>query len=195
MSKILRAFQKHEQVIRKIVAKYRPNPDDIEELTQETFLKGFAVELEARIHKPDHLLMRIAKNLAIKAAAKKAVIKAESLEDFEGSSVYLDDRQSNQEDALDARRKLFVMSQALANLDPELGRALLMRRVDGLKYKQIAMRMNVSVSTAERRVAAAMVECFIYLRKHGYDPADFSAVPMNEDKVGKPRPIVTMFTK
>lgn len=175
MSRILAAFDRQKATIRRIVAKYRSNPDDIEELTQETFLKGFAAELETEIHEPEHLLLRIAKNLAIQAAQKKAVNMMDSIEDSGGVSVFQDEAQGDQEQALDARRKLYVLSRALGSLDPDLRRALVMRRIEGLKYKQIATRLNVSVSTIEKRVAAAMVDCRIYLREHGFDPAEFGA--------------------
>lgn len=182
MSRIFAAFRKQEQAIRRIVAKYRSNPDDVEELTQETFLKGFAAELETEIHEPEHLLLKIAKNLALQAAQKKAVNMMDSIEDSGGVAVYQDEGQGDQERALDARRKLFVFSLALASLDADLRRALVMRRVEGLKYKQIATRLNVSVSTVEKRVAAAMIDCHVYLRRHGFDPAEFGAAPPAQSK-------------
>lgn len=182
MSRIFAAFRKQEQAIRRIVAKYRSNPDDVEELTQETFLKGFAAELETEIHEPEHLLLKIAKNLALQAAQKKAVNMMDSIEDSGGVAVYQDEAQGDQERALDARRKLYVFSLALASLDADLRRALVMRRVEGLKYKQIATRLNVSVSTVEKRVAAAMIDCQIYLRRHGFDPAEFGAEPPARSK-------------
>jgi RNA polymerase sigma-70 factor (ECF subfamily) len=184
MSEIFKAFQRQEQVIRRIVAKYRPNPADIEELTQETFVKGFAAELDNEIHDPERLLFRIAKNLAINAATKKAA-RAPTMGDFTDVAVYADEAQVDQEEALDSRQRLFVFTQALANLEPELRRALIMRRIEGLKYKQIATRLNVSVATVERRVAAAMVECLLYLRRNGYDPADFGAEPGAPLRAGK----------
>ncbi|MFC7292694.1 RNA polymerase sigma factor [Hirschia litorea] len=177
MSKILDAFEGQQHVLRKIIARYRPNPADVDEIAQETFLKGFAAELDNEIHEPEHFLMRVAKNLAIKHAQKKVNSTGVSIEDLGGSSVFLDDRQVSQVDSLDARQKLVILTKGLASLSPELKSAFVMRRIEGLKYKQIATRLNVSVSTVEKRVAAAMVDIHIYLREQGYDPAEFGALP------------------
>lgn len=173
MSKIFKAFQEKKEAIRRTVGKYRPNHADIEELTQETFLKAFAAEQTQEIHQPEHFLLTVAKRVAISAAQKKITSSTVSVEDSGGIAVFGDERQVSQDDQLDARQKLYVMSQAIASLPPELSRAFLMRRVEGLKYKQIATRLNISVSLVEKRVANAMVDCVLFLRKNGYDPADF----------------------
>ncbi len=177
MSEILKAFQNQKQAINRIVAKYRSNPADIEDLTQDVFLAGFAAELRGNIHEPDRLLFRIAKNLAINEAVRKVNTTSQSIEDSSTSSVYKDESLILAEDALDARQRLFIFSQALASLSPELRRAFVMRRVEGLKFKQIATRLNVSVSLVEKRVAAAMLQCRAYLIENEYDLVDFWADP------------------
>lgn len=177
MSKILKAFIGQQPAIRRIVAKYRSNPADVEDLTQDVFLAGFAAELRDDIHEPERLLFRIAKNLAINEAVRKVNTTSESIEDSLILSVYKDERLISAEDALDAKQRLFIFSQALAALPPELRRVFVMRRVEGLKFKQIATRLNVSVSTVEKRAVAAMLQCRRYLTENGYDLADFWAAP------------------
>jgi RNA polymerase sigma-70 factor (ECF subfamily) len=177
MSKIYKAFEKQKSTIQRIVAKYRSNPADIEELTQDVFLAAFAAEMRTEIHQPEHLLLRIAKNLAINEATKKINTTSDSIEDSVILSVFQDERQHTPEDIYDGRQKLFIFSQALASLSPDLRRAFLMRRVEKLKFKQIATRLNVSVSTVEKRVAAAMMQCHAYLKEHGHDPVDFGSAP------------------
>ena len=71
MSKIFSTFHEKRDAIRRTIAKYRPNPADIEELSQETFLKAFAAEQTQDVKKPEHLLLVIAKRVAINAAQKK----------------------------------------------------------------------------------------------------------------------------
>ncbi|MBL4853314.1 MAG: RNA polymerase sigma factor [Robiginitomaculum sp.] len=177
MSKILKAFQNQQQAIRRIVGKYRSNPADVEDLAQDVFLAGFAAELRGDIHEPERLLFRIAKNLAINEVVRKVNTTSQSIEDSSISSVYKDKSLILADDALDARQRLFIFSQALASLPPELRRVFVMRRVEGLKFKQIATRLNVSVSLVEKRVAAAMLQCRAYLIENEYDLADFWADP------------------
>lgn len=174
MSLIFKAFRDREQSLRRIIAKYRPNPDDVDELTQETFLKGFAAELEKEIHEPEHFLMRVAKNLAINSAQRKTNSAALSVEDIGGETVLVDESSISGEDRLYSQQKLFVLTKGLASLSPEMKEAFIMRRIEGLRYKQIATRLNVSVSTVEKRVASAMMDIYAYIREQGLDPADFS---------------------
>ena len=172
MSKILQAYIEQEQSIRRIIAKYRSNIADIDELAHDVFLTGFAIELREEIRKPGHLLLRIAKNLSINETQRKINTTSVSIEDSGDSSVYSDEGQHSPEDVVDGRRKLLVFSEALANLSPELRRAFVMKRVDGLKFNQIATRLNVSKSTVEKRVAKAMALCEDFIRSKGIEPSE-----------------------
>ena len=180
MSRIYQAFQAQKQAIRRIVRKYRSNPADVEDLTQDVFLAAFAAEQKTTIHQPEHLLLKIAKNLALNEVKRKVNSTFQSIEDLPIMSVIQDERQSTPERILDGKQKLVIFAEALSSLPPELRRAFVLRHVEGLKIKQIAIRMNVSVSTVEKRVAAAMLQCHRYLKSKGHDPADFSAAPKKQ---------------
>ena len=177
MSKIFKAFQEHEHIIRRIVAKYRSNPSDIEELTQETFIKAYAAELKQDILEPEKFLYRTAKNLSITQGIRKEHSTTKSIEDSGGIEVIQDETYASQEDVLDAKQKMVLFAEAIESLSPKLREALLMRRVEGLKIRQIATRLGVSVSAVEKRMASAMIDCQKYLRQKGLDPADFGAAP------------------
>ena len=91
MSAIFNAYTQHEAAIRRIIAKYRPNPADIDEISQETFLKGFAAERDQEIHDPANLLYRIARSLALNAATRKSAKQQRSIEDFAEAPVFRDE--------------------------------------------------------------------------------------------------------
>lgn len=175
MSGLLRAFLECETSLRRVAARYRRRGDDVEDLVQEAFLRAYAASEKQDIRNPKAFLVRVTKNLAISEAARKAHSATESFEDSGRSDVFADDRHGAVEDQVDGRRKLFVLSQAIASLKPELRQALLMCKVEKLKFKQIAARLDVSLSTVEKRVAAALTACNAYLRDQGYDPTEFGA--------------------
>jgi len=112
MSKVLRAFQKQEHAIRKIVAKYRSNIADIDEVTQDVFLTAFALEQREPVHAPEHLLFRIAKHLAIDEARRKINKTSLSLEDSVDLAAYADERQFSPERILDGRQKFLIFTEA-----------------------------------------------------------------------------------
>lgn len=174
MSRILRAFLQHQAAIKRVLARYVPM-EDRNDILQEAFLKAFAAEMTTPVHDAKAFLFRVAKNLAISEMTKKSRSETDHLEDLGASDVLVDDRSGSVEAHIDGRRKLFVLSQALAHLPVECQRVLLMRKVEGLRIKQIATRLNVSGSTVEKRLARALLLCDRHLRKHGYDPTEFGA--------------------
>lgn len=175
MSKIFKAFKKHEAVIRRIVGKYRPNPSDIEELTQETFLRAYAAELKQDIQEPARFLFRTAKNLSISRSIRHENATTKSVGEIEEIDVFVDEKQISQEDSLDARQRLAVFAEALESLSPPLRETLIMRRIEGLSVPKIATRLDLSVSAVEKRLANAMIDCRAFIRAKGLDPADFGA--------------------
>lgn len=174
MSKVFNAFKENETVIRRIVAKYRPNKEDVEDLMQETFIKCFAADLKESIRDPRAFIFRVAKNVAISEAKRKRHSTTTIIEDYERPEVYEGKKDVCLENQLYDRRQLSIFLMVLAELPALQQRALLMRKVDGLKFKQIATRLDVSVSTVEKRVAAALLYCQDRLREHGYDLSEFS---------------------
>ena len=177
MSKIVEAFLANEQSVRRIIVRYFPRAEDVDELTQETFLKCFATELKSEIRDPQGLLFHAAKNVALGEIRKMRHKTTDYLEESHDLGVLVDERQISPEVQLDGRRKLAALTIALSALSPDDQRMLLMRKVDKLKFKQIARRMDVSVNTVQRRIAAALLKCGVFLRERGYDPMEFGAVP------------------
>lgn len=164
MSKILQAFQEHEKSIKRIFARYCRRAEDIEDYTQETFLKAFAAETKTDIQNPKAFLLRVAQNLAFSEIKRKVNTNTDHYEDSGGEEVLQDERQVSIENQIDGQRKLVVAAKVIASLPPDYRRALLMRKMEKLKFKQIATRLNVSLSTVEKRVAAALVMCNSLLR-------------------------------
>lgn len=182
MSRILEAFVEHEKSIRRIFARYYSSAEDVEELTQETFLKVFSANMKTAVQEPKAFFLVVAKHLALSGLKRKAHSTTDYIEDSGGIEVLRDEGQTSIEEQVDWQNKLVIMSKAIASMPPEYQRALLMRKVEQLKLKQIAKRLDVSVSTIEKRVARALVMCNTYLRDHGYDPLEF-AIKSNEMKV------------
>jgi RNA polymerase sigma factor (sigma-70 family) len=172
MSRILRAFLLHQGSIKRVLARYVPT-EDRNDILQEAFLKAFAAEMTTPVHDAKAFLFRVAKNLAITEMTRKSRSETDYLEDLGVSEVLEDERSGSVEAHIDGKRKLFVLSQALAQLPEECQRVFLMRKVEGLRVKQIATRLSVSVSTVEKRLARALVLCNRQLRRQRYDPAEF----------------------
>lgn len=175
MSKILKAFQENEAGIRRFLSRFLSNAQDVDDSLQETFLKGFAAETKTEIVAPKAFLYRIARNVALYEIKKRRTYQVDSVEDSGGAEIIVDVEQPGADEHLDGRRKLAILAMAVATLQPQCRRAFLLRRVDGLRYKQIANRMDVSVSAVEKHVTKAVIKCNEYLLSQGLEPSEFSA--------------------
>ena len=172
MSNILRAFQEHEVAIRRVVARYCPCPEDIDELVQETFLKCYAAERNQPVREPRRFLLRAARNIAISETRRHRNKTTEYLADSTLLDVHEDEGQICPETQLDSRQKLFLLVKAIASLSQDEQKILLMRKMEHLKFKQIAIRMDMSVSAVQKRATQALLKCSVYLREHGYEETD-----------------------
>ncbi len=79
------------------------------------------------------------------------------------------------EDEMEARQRIRMLAEAMAGLPPQCSRVFLLRKVYGLSYKEIAERLGISVSTAEKHAALGLLRCSEYLRQHGVEGAPAKA--------------------
>lgn len=172
MSRILKAFLENERLIRCVVARYRPKPEDVEELTQETFLKCFAAEQKQEISDPKRFLFRSARNIAISETRRHRNKTTDYLADSALLDVRVDEAQIDPETQLNSRQKLFLLAKAVGSLPEDDQRILMMRKMEHLKFRQIAANMSMSVSAVQKRATHALIRCSRYLREHGYDDDD-----------------------
>ncbi len=187
MSELYKIFLENEAAIARYIARFRPASDDVSDLTQETFLRGFAAEMKGEIREPKAFLFKIAKNLALLDIKKNKRSPTDFIEDSGSSELLVDEGQLTADVMLDGRKKLTLLAKAVANLPPQCRRAFLLRRVDGLKYKQIANRMGISVSADEKHIAVGMVTCHAYLREQGYDPSEFGGPMARKPAPSEPK--------
>ncbi|WP_018998373.1 RNA polymerase sigma factor [Hirschia maritima] len=186
MTRVLRAFLENQTSIARVISKYRPMKEDIDDLMQDVFLTCFSLEVKEDILEPEHLLHKVAKNLAINQSMRKINKTSAPLPENEDSPVYLDADYVSAEEQLEAKIKLKLFAEAVATLPEKERRVLVMRRVEGLKFKQICTRLGISVRTAERRAASGMLACYKYLRAKGYSAEDlYNAHKLNENNSSK----------
>ncbi|MGE0408393.1 MAG: RNA polymerase sigma factor, partial [Amphiplicatus sp.] len=162
-----------ENELRRYLSRFFSRPQDIEDLVQEAFLRVFATSVRTKVRSPRKLLFKAAKHSALNALARKAHKTTEYIEDFKDSSVFLDESQIGPEAMLDSKKKLMAFSQAVASLPPACREVFILRKFDGLSQKEIAARLNISISGVEKHIAAGTVKCSRYLRDLGYEPGEF----------------------
>jgi RNA polymerase sigma factor (sigma-70 family) len=182
MSEILKAFLENEAALRRYLGRCRASTQAIEDFAQETFLRGFAAELRGEIEKPKAYLFQIAKTLVLESLRKRSRRPVQLLEEPDSPDLILDENQAAADEWLEGRRKLALFVRAVAELPEQCRKAFLMRRIEGLQYKQIANRMGISVSAVEKHVTLGLLKCSSYLREHGYEASKPVSVSERGDR-------------
>ncbi|MEM9744175.1 MAG: RNA polymerase sigma factor [Pseudomonadota bacterium] len=182
MSEIFRAFTKHKDALRRVIRRHSGPAQDADELLQESFLRAFSAELKRRVENPKAFLFQIARNTALAELKRSRGGPIDETADFEESTLLVHRESEDTEDIVNSRRKLRVFAEAVAQLPPKCRQAFLLRRVDGLTFKQIANRMDISVSAAEKHVALGLARCHEQMSKKGYGPDELGGKPKKPAK-------------
>jgi len=162
-SPITEEFIKHRTFLKRFLTRFLSQPQDIDDVLQDTYLKAYRAERERVIHTPKAFLFRVARNAALKENERKSRQIVESIEDFDGSGViYNENAVENQ---AEARQRLRLFCDSVLEMSPQVRRAFLMRKVYGLSYKDIAVQLSLSISTVEKHVAKGLVVCSAYMER------------------------------
>ncbi len=176
MSPIVKAYLGHSAALKRLLGKYLSRPEDVDDVAQGAFLRAFAAESRQEIKAPKSFLFTTARNLALSELTKKANRTSDALADFEGTAVLHDEKQLPADQTLEGREKLALFSEAVGHLPPQCRRVFLMRKIDGLPIKEIAVRLGITVSSVEKHLATGLLKCSDYLAERGYSPEDFGRV-------------------
>lgn len=137
----------------RMVRRATRNRDDAEDLLHTAFVRLSEYGKSAEIRNPSAFLVRTAVNLAVDEQRHRHV--RNELDDSADYLIAISDDQPLQSEALAARERLKRVEAGLAMLSPRTREIFLMHRIDGLKYREIAERLGITVSAVEKQVAKA----------------------------------------
>jgi RNA polymerase sigma-70 factor (ECF subfamily) len=169
MPDILQTYIQNESALKRFLRRFTVHASDAEDLAQEAFIRAYAAEAGQPITSPKAFLFRVARNLALNERAKAVNATTLPLEDFAETPVLEDVGQVALEDEMEARQRIRMLADAMATLPPQCSKVFLLRKVHGLSYKEIAEKLGISVSTAEKHAALGLLRCSEYMRQHGVE--------------------------
>lgn len=128
---------------------------------QEAFLKAYEAEHTTEIKEPRAFLFRTAKNLALNEQDKRRTRRTDAVADFEALTVLLDvhaDNSGDPEAQALVRERLAEARGAIDQLSPRVREVFVLRKVYGLKQREIAERLGIAESTVEKHIARGLTE-------------------------------------
>ena len=136
-------------VVRRVA---RASDDDAEDLLHSAFVRLAEYRERASVVNPAAFLVRTAANLAVDERRRRA--RRETVTDV-AELLEIADEQPLQSEVLAARERLQRVMAGLESLGPRTREIFLMHRIEGLKYREIADRLGVTVSAVEKHIAKA----------------------------------------
>ena len=131
------------------------------DIAHDTYLKVMLSNSIPADDQPRRYLTRIAKSLVIDLFRRRQ-IEAAYLETVR----HLPEQESPSEETQHiVVETLLEIDHMLQSWPMHVRQAFLMRKLDGMSYKEIATFMNVSVSSVEKYVAKALTTCFLHSLK------------------------------
>ncbi len=159
---LIRAFLGLYNDLLRLLSWKTGNPDTAADLAQETYLKLAAKPAEERVQNPRAYILRTANNLAIDRLRQERRLNAvHAPADGKGGrgAEEVEDPAAQAEAGLIAQERLRLLNQSLLALAPNVRRALLLNRVEGLTQAEIARRLGVSESMVTKYIAQALRHC------------------------------------
>lgn len=146
---------------------------DAEDIVQEAWIRALAQLSESEPEKPIHSLKayihRIAANLSVDYLRRRKVrahLEVASIDD-DAMAVASDAPLPDARLIAQQQQRLFL--NALRQLPPRARRVLLLSRVEGWTYPQIAAKLGISVRTVSNDLERAIAQCLGLLAGHSSD--------------------------
>jgi RNA polymerase sigma-70 factor (ECF subfamily) len=133
-----------------------------EDVVQEAYLRFEDATGNRELAQPVGYLYRIVRNLAVDGSRRLALESRHI--DGDAAVAEAPANQPSPEDAAVHRDELKIVAAALAELPARTRRALEMHRLEGLKLKDIAERLGISITLAHGLIHEALAHCRRRLR-------------------------------
>jgi RNA polymerase sigma-70 factor (ECF subfamily) len=123
------------------------NKAEIPDLLQDVYLKVFAAAQKALPQSTRGFVFTTAQNLLIDRMRRDKIVPIEMVADLDALNTAADEPGPDRK--VMARDELRRLQQAIARLPPRCREALLMKQIEGLSRREIAVRMGISENTAK----------------------------------------------
>ena len=139
------------QTVLKRVVRATRNEAQAEDYLHAAFIRLEEYRLRKEVRQPSAFLVRTAVNIALDELRSRKVRNEALPAGLDISNIC--DGQPLQSEALLAQERLKRVREGLAQLSPRTRQIFLMHRLDGMKYREIASQLRITVSAVEKHVA------------------------------------------
>ena len=156
--------QPHERKLRGWLRGRFPSLRDLDDLVQEAYARLFRARATGKVVNPKTYLFATARNAALDFFRRRRVANTEAVENIHELRVLEEGPDVAERMARD--QELEILCAAVDSLPPACRHVLVLQKIHGLTYAQIAARLGLSERTVNAQVAKGMLRCRDYMRLH-----------------------------
>jgi RNA polymerase sigma-70 factor (ECF subfamily) len=144
----------HEYALTAFLRRKCGQPSDVADLRQEIYVKVYESARRERPRFVKAFMFAVARNLLIDRRRNSRVVQIDSVGDLSVLNVIGEEIPADRE--LSARQELAQLKRALDALPPRCRQVLVLRKIEGLSQREVAMQMGITQATVEKQLAKAV---------------------------------------
>lgn len=127
------------------------NKNEAEDLCQDVYVRVYQAALKKIPDPAKPFLFTVARNLLLNRVRHEAIVSIEAVADLEALNIAKDEPGADR--WVIAREELRLLEAALSRLPRRCRQAVILRKIEGLSHREIALRMGISEKTVDRHIS------------------------------------------
>jgi RNA polymerase sigma factor (sigma-70 family) len=164
LSKLTQSFLIHNVLLQKYLSRYVREYRDVEDILQDVYINAFNAENSKEITNPKAFLFRIARNIALNKLKKKSFKMTTYIEECQTEFVI--ERTDELEVEISAEESLEIYFEAVESLPNKCKKVYVLRKVHGLTHKEIAEKLDITLSSVEKHLHTGLLRCRRYIKEN-----------------------------
>lgn len=156
--------QPHEPALRAYLLARFPSLSDHDDLVQEAYSRLLRAQAAGKVRYARALLFTTARNAALDLFRRRRV-PLETVTDDRELAVL--DEQLDAADLVGQQQELDILAEAVRALPNRCRQVIMLRYLDGLSYKEIALQLGISPETVKVHMAKGMRRCAEFFQQRG----------------------------
>lgn len=157
--------QPYEAALRAYLHGRFPSLPDQDDIVQDTYARLLRARASGTIRHPKAFLFTTARNSALDFFRRKRAVPIGDITHFDESSVLMD--RPDVAALVNREQELEILADAVRALPDRCRQVIMLRYLDGLAYKEIAVQLDISTETVKTQLAKGMRRCAEFFRERG----------------------------
>jgi RNA polymerase sigma factor (sigma-70 family) len=157
--------QPHEPALRAYLQARFPSLPDHDDIVQETYTRLLRTKDAGGVRYTKAFLFTAARNVAFDLFRRRGASPTEAVTDLAELAVLAE--QPGAAEQVDQRYELEVLADAVRALPDRCRQVIMLRYLDSLSYKEIALQLSISPETVKVHMAKGMRRCAAFFAERG----------------------------